>query len=608
VSNIVLSPAASEEIPPSSAPAGTGKYHVLTELGRGGMAVVQAAVARGLGGFAKLVVLKKPRPELGGDSDAFRTFLNEARISARMNHPNVVQVYEVYEEQGVPVIVMEYLDGQSFATLLQSHCSEPENPPTLVLSVLCRALEGLHYAHSLADFDGRPMNLIHRDVTPHNIMVTCDGQVKLLDFGIAKLDNISGETKTGIVKGKLGYMSPEQVEGRALDCRADLFAMGVMIWEVVAKTRMWGEQNEAAVIRRLVLEEIPSLRQLRPDLDPSLLSLCEKATAADRDERHASAAELLNDLRSYLQAHGGVATDSAIAQWVNRACADSKDDAKKRIARKLAQYSQSSVNGQTDFTSIPTRADLERDTASGSRARRKLDIGTAGGYAGETVSRARGVRSGRWAAFVVGGVVLVGALLWGVAAVGPEASTALASPLLFEIQNSREVRPPPAAEVRVRISAEPDTAVLTLDGERLASNPFSAVLARDEREHQLSIRANGFQALERKLHLDTDVELRLSLNRDVATQAEGDSEPEAAPERVRASGLSTTASRVSAALAGKRPPPARPRHLTPSPPPASVAAPAAPQPAPRAAAAACDPPYSLDTSGVKRYKRECFGK
>ena len=243
-----------------------GKYHLLTELGRGGMAVVHAAIATGMGGFTKLVVLKRARAaDLADRPEAVRTSLNEARISARMNHPNVVQVYEVYEEQGLPVIVMEYLDGQPLSLLLSRHFKDPTSLPELPLNVLCRALEGLQYAHSLADFDGRPLNLIHRDVSPQNIMVTYDGQVKLLDFGIAKLDQASGDTKTGMIKGKVAYMPPEQIEGSELDGRTDLFAIGVMIWEVAARMRMWGSQGDAAVIRRLSLLDVHCLRSAAPE-------------------------------------------------------------------------------------------------------------------------------------------------------------------------------------------------------------------------------------------------------------------------------------------------------------------------------------------------------
>jgi serine/threonine protein kinase len=564
------------------------------------MAVVQAAVARGLGGFAKLVVLKKPRADLGDQPDASRAFLNEARISARMNHPNVVQVYEVYEEDGLPVIVMEYLDGQSFATLLRSHLADPASTPELPLSVLCRALEGLQYAHTLADFDGRPLNLIHRDVSPHNIMVTLDGQVKLLDFGIARIDAAEGETKTGVIKGKLGYMPPEQVEGHALDCRADLFAIGVMIWEAIAKQRLWGDRGEAAVIKRLVLEDIPTLAEVKPDADPKLLRLCDKATAASPDRRYSSARELLDDLRSYLQEHGGVAGDAAIARWMASASATVNDDARQRIRRKLAQYSQASNKGLTDFDSIPARAEHDRGGLSGSRPRAKMDTGTSRAYARATLSRFR-ARPGRWAALMACSVPLGALLLWRLVSVAPDSAVVPSATVAASapVTPATTVEPPAkATDVRVQIHAEPDTAVLSLDGEPLPGNPASVNRVRDGLEHQLSARAAGFVSIERQVRFDADLALQLSLQ---PLPVASTSTATAAEEPAKPTGKSTTASRMAAALNGKR---ARP---APAPAPVPAPAPLAQPPAAKPAVS-CDPPFSLDASGVKRYKPECFGR
>src|SRR4051794_21600328 len=154
------------------------QYHPLMELGRGGSAVVSAALARGIGGFTKLVVLKTTKEELCGHADAVRSSLNEARLAARMNHPNIVQVYEVYQEHGVPVIVMEYLDGLSLSRVARQGTPVGQTLQ-LALSVLCKVLEGVRYAHGLSDFDGTPLGIVHRDISPQNVMLTYDGQVKL---------------------------------------------------------------------------------------------------------------------------------------------------------------------------------------------------------------------------------------------------------------------------------------------------------------------------------------------------------------------------------------------------------------------------------------------
>src|SRR5260370_910736 len=188
-----------------------GKYKLLAELGRGGMANVYLAVARGPSGFNKLVVLKCLRSDLASDTELLAMFLDEARLAARLNHPHVVQTYEVGEYVGRPVIVMEYLEGQVLSSLVQRAQSNNALPLSLHLRVIIDALEGLHHAHELTDYDGKPLGLVHRDISPQNVFVTFDGHVKVLDFGIAKAATSQSQTATGILKGKVKYMAPEQM-------------------------------------------------------------------------------------------------------------------------------------------------------------------------------------------------------------------------------------------------------------------------------------------------------------------------------------------------------------------------------------------------------------
>ena len=565
----------------------TRKYHVLMELGLGGMAVVEAAVARGLAGFSKVVVLKRPRREFARQPEAVSTFLNEARISARMNHPNVVQVNEVYEEDGLPVIVMEYLEGQPFSQLQQRYFEGAGGSLELGLSVLCRALDALDYAHTLTDFDGQPLNLIHRDVSPHNIMVTYDGRVKLLDFGIAKLDTLDGKTKTGLIKGKIDYMSPEQVDGRPLDGRADVFAVGVMLWEVAAQKRMWSEQSQAAVLKRLVLQDIPDLESV-PGIDPELVRICRKATAADRDDRYPSARALLEDLQRFLESRQGAAPDASIARWITSACADLRTAARAQMDKRLAEYSESStrlreISGQNGF-------ERTGDGSGESSSRRHApDTGAGKGYA-LTADGGKRPTAPRWPWALLAAFVPAAAGLWwsGVLAPHPHAEP---NPAALEAAQAPSTAPV-AAPIHLVLEAEPESAVLFLDGERLPSNPFSTTRARDAREHQLVVQAEGYESLKRLLHMESDLELSLSLTR---------SAPPAPPEATPGAAEGVAAAAPSAAA---RKAPARRAARSA----AKPARPAALEAAPAEPAVDCAVPFSIDAAGIKHYRRECIGK
>jgi formylglycine-generating enzyme required for sulfatase activity/serine/threonine protein kinase len=267
------------------------------------MAEVFLAVAQGHAGFNKLVVLKKARSELLADFDFVSMLLNEARLAARLSHPNIVQTYEVGEEaeEGGCFIAMEYLEGQPLNRVRNGGAGHPRLPFALHLRVLTEVLAGLHYAQELSDFDGTPLGIVHRDVTPHNIFITYQGHVKLVDFGIAKAAGASVETRHGVIKGKVAYMPPEQATARPVDRRADIFAVGVMLWESVTGTRMWKGVSDLVVISELSKGRIPRLRDVKTSgVAPELERIVELALAPNPDDRYQTAAAMQADLESYL--------------------------------------------------------------------------------------------------------------------------------------------------------------------------------------------------------------------------------------------------------------------------------------------------------------------
>jgi serine/threonine protein kinase len=343
-----------------------GKYRDLLPIGSGGSANITIAVAEGVGGFTKLVVLKTIRPELIANAAASQMFLDEARLSARMNHPNVVQVYEVFLRKEIPVIVMEFLDGQPLSYILAQAYDSKALTLDVSVSILTKVLAGLHYAHTLTDYSGEALGLIHRDVSPHNVMVTYDGQVKLVDFGIAKLSNSEHQTRTGVIKGKLTYMAPEQFTGK-VDLRADIFGVGVMLWELATRQRYWGDLPEPALIGRLISGDLPHLRK-PANIDDELYRICAKSLSFRPSERYESAAAMQEDLERYLAKRGAILTQVGIGKLVTETCSEARRKVQVAIRDQLSKQGLS-VTGIDASRERVLGKSHTRETMSGERVR-----------------------------------------------------------------------------------------------------------------------------------------------------------------------------------------------------------------------------------------------
>lgn len=278
-----------------------GKYRLIAALGAGGMASVYLAVMKGRGGFNKLVVLKIPRPEVVSNPASLAMFLDEARLAARLNHPNIVQTFEVINEDGVEIMVMEYLDGYTLNDVV--HRGRRQKAPLPVathLRILSEALTGLHYAHEATDLDGSPLDFVHRDFSPHNIFMSFDGQVKVLDFGVAKASTQSNKTEYGTFKGKVRYMPVEQLTGREVDRRADIFAAGAIVWEAAVGQRLWRTRSDVEVMTAIISGEIPRPKDVNVDAPDALDAICRKAMAFKKEDRYANCLELQADIEAYL--------------------------------------------------------------------------------------------------------------------------------------------------------------------------------------------------------------------------------------------------------------------------------------------------------------------
>jgi serine/threonine-protein kinase len=263
------------------------------------MGSVEVALERGPNGFERVLALKRLLPEAARDPRNKEMFLREARLAAILSHPNVVHAFAYGDVQGELFLAMEYIEGQPLSNVLATARSTPAGrlEPEVVCFILAEACEGLHAAHELCDVGGRPLKVVHRDVSPHNVMVAYDGRVKLLDFGVAKLEASAHETRTGEVKGKMAYMSPEQALGERLDRRSDLYSIGAVLFECLTGQRMWGTGTDLEVMRRMALEAPPRLDQALPGASSALVDLHARLVAREPDARPASALDVADTLR-----------------------------------------------------------------------------------------------------------------------------------------------------------------------------------------------------------------------------------------------------------------------------------------------------------------------
>ena len=274
-----------------------GKFRYVAEIGHGGMSNVFLATTQSeIGGVQKLIVVKTLKEELSDDPEFREMFLSEARLSARLCHPNVVTVYDVGDDgSGRYYISMEYVRGQNFERIRKTHAGKIGLYQQL--QMLVDVLSGLHHAHELTDYDGTPLSIVHRDVSPSNVVVTYDGQVKLLDFGIAKMRESTNNTGIGRVRGKIRYMSPEYIGRQAVDRSTDIYSAGVMMWEILSGKSLWNGLNENEILHRVCREEVPALPASMPD---DLKAICLRALSRDLSKRYFSAETMRDDIADAL--------------------------------------------------------------------------------------------------------------------------------------------------------------------------------------------------------------------------------------------------------------------------------------------------------------------
>jgi serine/threonine protein kinase len=280
-----------------------GRYTLLKPIASGGMAEIHLASFAGVAGVQKLVAIKRILPEYGRSAEFVSMFMNEARIAASLHHANVVQAYDFGCENGSYFLAMEYLRGQDIRRIVHHLWREGQSMPLeIAVAIGIGAAAGLHYLHDKRDADGRPLGLVHRDVSPPNIFLTSDGTVKLVDFGIAKAVHRAGETRTGTVKGKVTYLSPEQCRVERLDGRSDIFALAIVLWELTVGRRLYDQEGDLAIMNAITSRDAPPPSQMVPRYPRELERIVMKGLARDRNRRYQTAAELQDDLEAFARA------------------------------------------------------------------------------------------------------------------------------------------------------------------------------------------------------------------------------------------------------------------------------------------------------------------
>jgi eukaryotic-like serine/threonine-protein kinase len=314
------------------------RYELVGELASGGMATVYLARLGGVGGFQRFVAMKRLHPHLQNEKEFVEMFLDEARLSAGIHHPNVVAILEVGASPVGYYLVMEYVEGDTLARLLARAASHGQRIPTpIALRMVLDALAGLHAAHELKNDQGELVQLVHRDVSPQNVLVGVDGIARITDFGVARATSRLTSTRVGQLKGKLAYMAPEQAKGEGLDRRADVFSAGVLIWETLAAKRLFKADNEAATLQRVMNEPIPSLTRIAPHLSPELAAAVGGALERDPEQRFATAAEFADAIEEAAEGRDGIADSRDVAAFVKETLGQELEQQREAVRAWLAR-------------------------------------------------------------------------------------------------------------------------------------------------------------------------------------------------------------------------------------------------------------------------------
>jgi serine/threonine-protein kinase len=486
-----------------------GRYRLIEQIGKGGMAEVFRAVSEGLEGFRRIFVIKRIRPEKSDSSEFVQMFCDEARICALLNHPNIVQVYDFGQIAGSYFMAMEYLHGKDLSTVMRAlRAVQKAVPPSLAAAVARHVAVGLHHAHTAHMPDGAPGQIVHRDVTPSNIMLLWTGGVKILDFGIAKAAAMARQvdTQAGRVRGKLAYLAPEQVRGDDIDGRSDVFALGVVLWEMLTGQRLFTGENEFQTMRNVLSGPVPGPSTIRTEVPAALDVIVGRSLERDLARRYPSAQAMADALDLHLR----------------------EAPCPSQAGPELLEELFGEDPGQESDVGWAPPAPEPRPPRSSS----SIEIaGEGSSWTQGPAPRAPDRRAWRRVVILVAGATLVACFWWAARARNRHAQAALAP---VAIAASPAAPPPAASDL-----AQPDRVVVTIEstpsgaevGEgpaTLGVTPLTVELTRSSVGRRLWLRKAGFAPAEHTVVPDRAQTLRAALNPVHRTHHQA---PQAADER-----------------------------------------------------------------------------
>ena len=546
-----------------------GRYELLASIGSGGMAAIYLSKIAGPAGFEKPLAIKVIHSHLVEDQQFVEMFFDEARLASQLQHPNIVQIFELGEADGTYFIAMEYLMGETVGTVIERVFDDEGRTmdPRVACHLMLQAAEGLHFAHELTNIDGVPYDLVHRDISPQNLFVTYSGSVKIMDFGIARAVGSSNPTNPGSLKGKFSYMSPEQVRGKEIDRRCDIFALAVVFWEMLAGRRLFKGRNDLESLRLAEEANHIPVSEFRSGIPSTLDQVIDKALARDPAARYQTALEFHGDLGLVSDQLGSPMTTHELGAkmraWFAPEFTKKRSQLKQSLpnARGVAGLATSGASSMPPGEGTPSRSD-----PSGLRIRESMGIAgdsftpsqsgsvslpppveqilavdeverPLGGFtdAGDTEQDAVGSRRGLRLALIVGGVVLAGVLLAVLIAltlssdpasdeaVAPTPTAATTDPAVVERQPPPEPEPPPdpppdpaappdPEEVTVELTIHAPGAEVTIDGEAV-EDPERIQLARSDEPVSLEVDAPGHRPETLMVTPDRDQRREVTLRR-----------------------------------------------------------------------------------------------